>query len=189
MDLAGQVGRRLKELRAERRVSLSELARRSQVGKGTLSELENGRRNPTLETLYALTTALDAPLSAVLPSSAAPPSSADRAEISGSAVSAVLIERFEDTAAVTEVYRARIRAGAVQTSAAHAPGTREHLTVLHGTARVGEVSGPLVAGPGDHVEWAADVPHLYCAPSGDVEAILIVRHPAHDADGKRGSVA
>ncbi|MFF4291683.1 hypothetical protein ACFY0R_41385, partial [Streptomyces sp. NPDC001633] len=112
----------------------------------------------------------------------------ERAEISGRAVSAVLIERFEDAAAVTEVYRARIRAGAVQTSAAHAPGTREHLTVLHGTARVGEVSGPLVAGPGDHVEWAADVAHLYCAPSGDVEAILIVRHPAHAADGKHGSV-
>lgn len=101
-------------------------------------------------------------------------------------MSAVLIERFEDTAAVTEVYRARIRTGVVQTSAAHAPGTREHLTVLHGTAHVGEVFAPLVAGPGDHVEWAADVPHLYCAPSGDVEAILIVRHPAHAADRRHG---
>ncbi|WP_335936459.1 helix-turn-helix domain-containing protein [Streptomyces sp. PTD5-9] len=187
MDLAGQVGNRLKELRVDRRLSLSELARRSRVGKGTLSELENGRRNPTLETLYALTTALDAPLSAVLPSAAAPLPVTGRAGVSGSAVDAVLVERFEDTDAVSEVFRVRIRAGTVQTSAAHAPGTREHLTVLHGTARVGETASPLLVGPGDHAAWAADVPHLYSAPSGDVEAVLIVRYPAPPADGKRAT--
>ncbi len=63
MELAQEVGARLRRLRQDRGLSLSELARRSGVGKGTLSELETGQRNPTLETLYALTTALEAPLS------------------------------------------------------------------------------------------------------------------------------
>lgn len=61
MGLGDEVGRRLKQLRVDSGLSLSELARRSGVGKGTLSELETGRRNPTLETLYALTTALGRP--------------------------------------------------------------------------------------------------------------------------------
>ncbi|KQV19245.1 MULTISPECIES: XRE family transcriptional regulator [unclassified Kitasatospora] len=172
MELADQVGRRMRELRIERGLSLSELARRSGVGKGTLSELESGGRNPTLETLYALTTALDTPLSSVLIGTAA------GAWISGSAVDAVLTERFEDAAATNEVYRVRIRAGTVQQSAAHAPGTEEHMVVLAGTARLGDVSSPRLVSAGEHAHWAADVPHLYAAPAGDVEAVLIVRYPA-----------
>ncbi|MFD3874495.1 helix-turn-helix domain-containing protein [Streptomyces sp. NPDC058623] len=152
-------------------MSLSELARRSKVGKGTLSELESGRRNPTLETLYALTTALKVPLSTALHDLASP------AKISGHAVDAVLIERFEAEAAVTETYRVRIRSGTTQESAAHSPGTTEHIFVLAGIARVGGLADPALIGPGKHGSWAADVPHLYQAPEGDVEALLIVRYP------------
>ncbi|GLW08103.1 hypothetical transcriptional regulator [Microtetraspora sp. NBRC 13810] len=171
MEVAEQVGRRIREIRTERGLSLSELARRSRIGKGTLSELETGRRNPTLETLYALTTALGTPLSAVLPPAVA------RAGISGDAVHAVLVERYEDAAAVTEVFRILIRAGTLQESPAHPPGAEEHIIVLGGTARVGEVTSPLVVGPGGHGRWAADVPHLYDAPDGDVEAVVTVRYP------------
>ncbi|MGW3565770.1 helix-turn-helix domain-containing protein [Streptomyces sp. NPDC000941] len=171
MDLAARVGLRLRELREAQDLSLSELARRSAIGKGTLSELEGGRRNPTLETLYALTTALKVPLSTALHGLALP------AEISGRAVDAVLTERFEDASAVTETYRIRIRAGTTQESAAHSPGTTEHIVVLAGTARVGDLSAPVSIGPGMHGSWAADVPHLYQAPFGDVEALLVVRYP------------
>ncbi|WP_037627656.1 XRE family transcriptional regulator [Streptomyces aureus] len=171
MDLAASVGSRLKELREARGVSLSALARRSGVGKATLSELESGRRNPTLETLYALTTALDVPLSSVLYDPAHP------ATISGDAVDAVLLERFEADTSVTETYRIRIRSGATQESAAHAPGTTEHIVVLAGTAHVGDVNDPALIGPGAHGSWAADTPHVYRAPAGDVEALLVVRCP------------
>lgn len=173
-DPARQVGTRLRDLRAGRGLSLSELARRSGIGKGTLSELEAGRRNPTLETLYALTSALGLPLSAVL---SVPMS----APISGDAVEAVLTERFEDGAAVSEVYRIRIRAGTVQESAAHTPGSTEDIVVLAGTARVGASAAPAAVGPGGHARWPADVPHLYAAPDGDVEAVLVVRHPVRPA--------
>ncbi|MGW7454323.1 helix-turn-helix domain-containing protein [Streptomyces sp. NPDC054787] len=171
MDLAARVGLRVRELREVQGMSLSELARRSSIGKGTLSELESGRRNPTLETLYALTTALGVPLSAALLDLASP------ATISGDAVDAVLIERFEADDAVSETYRVRIRGGARQESAAHTAGTTEHLVVLAGTARAGTLSAPALIGPGMHGSWPADVPHLYEAPSADVEALLIVRYP------------
>jgi transcriptional regulator with XRE-family HTH domain len=195
MDLNEQVGRRLRRLREERGLSLSALARDSGTGKATLSELESGRRNPTLETLYALTTALGVPLSAVLTDAARDPQGAagpgvplsavltpgtDRAGVCGEAVTAVLVERFEDAHAVTDVFRIRIRSGARQESSAHIPGTQEHLVVLSGTAAVGDPAAPLTAGPGEHAHWSADTSHVYSAPHGaDVEGMLFVRYPLH----------
>ena len=170
MDTAAQVGLRLRELRTARGLSLSELARRSGVGKATVSELEAGRRNPTLETLYALVTALKVPLSALYALAA-------HTEISGSAVDAVLTERFEDAEAITEIYRVRIRAGTVQQSTGHTSGATEHIIILSGSARVGDVAAPVLVGPGEHGGWPADLPHLYEALHGDVEALLTVRYP------------
>ncbi|BAJ26704.1 helix-turn-helix domain-containing protein [Kitasatospora setae] len=197
-ELAARVGLRLRELRVARGLSLSELARRSGVGKATLSGLESGTRNPTLETLYALTTALGLPLSAALQAPeqavreaatgrALERAAADRAAVasggapgvgvSGRVLDAVLLERFEDAAAVSETYRIRIRPGGARRSAAHPAGTVEHLVVLSGTALVGTAASPVTVGPGGHHTWAADVPHHYEAVGPDVEAVLVVRHP------------
>jgi transcriptional regulator with XRE-family HTH domain len=178
VGLNEEVGRRLKELRKERGLSLSELARRSGVGKGTLSELESGLRNPTLETLYALTTALATPLSAVLDD---PPADVREGAggVSGSAVTAVLLERYEDAEAATDVFRVTIADGATQDSAAHVPHTTESLMVLSGTAVVGLPGSPQTVGPGGHAYWRADAPHRYAAPHGEVHGILFVRYPGN----------
>ena len=51
-------------LRAERRragLSLAEVARRAGIAKSTLSQLESGSGNPSIETLWAISTALDVP--------------------------------------------------------------------------------------------------------------------------------
>ncbi|WP_282204809.1 helix-turn-helix domain-containing protein [Kitasatospora fiedleri] len=181
-DLSARIGLRLRELRTARGLSLSELARRAGLGKATLSGLEAGTRNPTLETLYALTTALGLPLSAALqaPEQAAREAATGRAlnaEVSGRVLDAVLLERFEDAAAVSETYRIRIRPGGVRRSAPHPPGTVEHLVVLTGTALVGTEASPATVVPGGHHSWAADVPHRYEAVAQEVEAVLVVRHP------------
>ncbi|MFD7730945.1 helix-turn-helix domain-containing protein [Kitasatospora phosalacinea] len=173
--LSARIGLRLRELRASRGLSLSELARRSGVGKATLSGLESGTRNPTLETLYALTTALGLPLSAVLQDSGG--TAGPEVGVSGRVLDAVLLERFEDAAAVSETYRVRIRPGGVQRSAAHPAGTVEHLVVLSGTALVGAESSPVPVAAGGHHTWAADVPHRYEAVGAGVEAVLVIRHP------------
>src|ERR1700726_5329719 len=55
--------------RRERRrsgLSLTELARRAGIAKSTLSQLESGTGNPSLETLWAICVALDAPFSRLL---------------------------------------------------------------------------------------------------------------------------
>ena len=53
-------------LRRERRrtgLSLTEVARRAGIAKSTLSQLESGTGNPSLETLWAICVALDVPFS------------------------------------------------------------------------------------------------------------------------------
>ncbi len=60
------LARNLRRLRGARGLSLVALAERSTVAKATLTKLEAGRGNPTVETLYAVADALGAPLSELL---------------------------------------------------------------------------------------------------------------------------
>lgn len=56
------VGRRLRELRAERDMSLRALAERSGLNVNTLSLIENSKTSPSVGTLQQIATALDTPI-------------------------------------------------------------------------------------------------------------------------------
>ena len=173
---AHDVGRRLRELRQSRGISLSALARQAGVGKATLSGLETGTRNPTLETLYAVTAALGLPLAAVL---AAPRSAGTSAPmVRGSAVEATLLEVFSDGDVTYELYRIRVISGLTQASPAHHTNVTEHVTVFSGVLRAGPTTAPMLAKAGEYLSWRADVPHTYLAVGpDDVYATLLMRYP------------
>ncbi|HLU57680.1 MAG TPA: helix-turn-helix transcriptional regulator [Pseudonocardia sp.] len=166
---AADVGRRVRELRERQGVSLSELARRARVGKATLSGLEAGTRNPTLETLQSVAAALDLPLTHLLSA---------HTSLRGAAVRIEVLRVFDDGPVTYELCHMRIPAGLSQRSPAHQAGVTEHATVFAGVLQAGPVDAPLRAGPGEHVEWAADVPHTYAAlGADDVLASLLIRYP------------
>ncbi len=56
------LGRRVKELRAEREITQEELADRAGLFRTYLSRVERGTANPTLSMLHALAKALDVPV-------------------------------------------------------------------------------------------------------------------------------
>ncbi|MEJ5913966.1 XRE family transcriptional regulator [Pseudokineococcus sp. 1T1Z-3] len=188
MSQVGQdVGTRLRQLRARGGLSLSELARRSGVGKATLSELEAGRRNPTLETLFALTTALGEPLSAALPPAA--PQRPPAPDAVDDVVDAWLLE----SSTGVEVYRLRVRAGPGRVSSPHTAGVREQVLVVSGTLRCGPAAGDEATGDGpapealggrvlaagESTEYPGDVAHTWQACGGqDVTAVLVMRYDA-----------
>ena len=166
------VGERVRVLRQAAGVSLSELAKRAGIGKATLSGVETGTRNPTLETLWAITAQLGVPIAAILDT---PPSPQI---MHGTAVEAALLDVFDDERVTYELYRLRIPPGITQSSAAHLEGVSEHLTVFSGTLVAGPVDAPLTAGPGHHIAWRSDVPHSYLAVGPDeVRASLLMRYP------------
>jgi transcriptional regulator with XRE-family HTH domain len=183
VELVKVVGANLRAARAHRGLSLSETARRADIGKGTLSELEAGRRNPTLETLYALATVLDVPLGRLLvvesessENAALVVNRASCADLSGRTVDVQLMDRVLGGGQRLEVYRLQVRAGARYVSVAHRPRVIEQLLVHSGTLVVGPKSAPETLGPGDYIRFDGGVDHVYQALDDEVTATLVMRY-------------
>ena len=165
------VGARIRVLREARGLSLSALAAQAGIGKGSLSELETGRRNPTLDTLYAVATPLGVPLAALLDDH-------DGAAVADEGVVATRVRVLREPGRTTEVYLLRLAAGVERTSPAHPAGVEEQLVVLAGAGEVEHGGQVLAVGPGDHVRFAADVPHSYRAgPDEPLEAVNVIVTP------------
>lgn len=164
------VGRRLRELRTERGLSLSELARRAGVGKGSLSEIEAGGRNPTVETLYALCGPLDVPLTALVGESPGAHSVAD------GGMRTVLLSVRHLPHVTVEVFRLEFPAGADHVSPGHGPAVREHLTVADGALTVGPVGTEQTLQQGDSHSWTSDGPHRFATADG-AEAVVVITTP------------
>ena len=168
---AGEVGRRLRELRVERGLSLSELARRAGVGKGSLSEIESGGRNPTVETLYALCEPLDVPLTALVGESPGVHPAAD------GGMRTVLLSVRHLPRVTVEVFRLEFPDGAEHISPSHGTGVREHLTVVDGTVRAGPVGEESVVEEGATLSWLSDRRHRFAAVDGAAEAVVVITTP------------
>jgi transcriptional regulator with XRE-family HTH domain len=171
-DLTRLVGERLRAARHDRGLSLAALAETAAIGKGSLSEIENGARNPTLSTIYALAGALGVPLATLL---------ADQpgARIASPGIEARLLDVSRDDGAIVEVYRLRLDPLAEHRSPAHGPGVIEHLLVTAGRALVGRVGSETEIGPGESARWVSDADHGYAALGPDpVASVLVIRSPA-----------
>jgi len=172
------LGTNLRARRDEQGISLSELARRSGIAKGTLSQLESGAGNPTIETVFSLSNALGVPVSSLLAEQPVAElvvvRSADVDVLRGDAVDLRMLRRVETTGLV-EVYDQQIRPGATQRSTGH-PGT-EHTVVISGVLRITAHGRSQEIGPGDYVAIQAQGPHQYEAVDGLVRSVLLLEYP------------
>ncbi|MCR5977530.1 helix-turn-helix domain-containing protein [Gordonia jinghuaiqii] len=169
-DRRRTVGTRIATLRTRRGMSLSALAREAGIGKGSLSELEAGQRNPTLDTLYAVAGPLGVPLTALLGQESG-------AEGASPYLAARLlhVEHVPDAGTV-EVFWLQVTPGGVRESPAHGPGVVEHVHVVSGHLVAGRVGEERTAGPGHSLQWISDVPHTYRSDDGAL-AVLTIRSP------------
>lgn len=165
------LGARLRELRLERGISLSELARRAGVGKGSLSEIESGRRNPTVETLYSICGPLEVPLTALLGEDPGADS------VSAAGMRTVLLSVRHLPARTVEVFRMEFPADSDHTSPGHGPGVTEHLTIVEGAMRVGPIGEEVLVDAGESHSWSSAEAHRYRAIRGPGEAVLVIMTP------------
>src|ERR1700728_170280 len=123
-------------------LSLSELARLAGIAKSTLSQLESGTGTPSLETLWALSVALDVPFSRLVDQPSRPPVTVLRR---GEGV-AVASERAHYVATLLaschpntrcDIYLMSMEPGPPRESHPHNPGTIEHAVVGSGRALIG----------------------------------------------------
>lgn len=140
----------LRRMRIARRLSLSELARATGMSKATLSSVESGRSNPTVETLAALAGALRVSLGELLEE---PPLGEIRV------VRAGRLDRVDE--AVVELSERAWDPHQVEAPEPAAPGTRAGVYVLEGRLIAGPVERVTELGVGDYASFAVDAPHVY----------------------------
>lgn len=165
-ELSALIGERLTSARAVRGLSLGALARAAGIGKGSLSEIEGGSRNPNLSTLYALAGALEVPMSWLL---------AERtgAEVSAPGIHTRLLATTQADDVTVEVFALRLDPGPPHRSEPHGAHVTEHLLVTRGRAEVGPLDAPAELGVGEALQWRADTRHGYRA-LGDAPAEAVL---------------
>lgn len=174
------VGRLAAAVRAERDragLSLSELARRAGLSKSTLSQLEAGKGNPGVETVWSLATVLGVPFSALIDppqperalvrAGAGDPTRSDLADYSA------LVLSHSPPNVRRDLYRIDAEPGAVKVSAPHASGTVEHVVLITGRARAGAQDDPTELGPGDYLRYPGDVDHVFEALEAGTSAVMV----------------
>jgi transcriptional regulator with XRE-family HTH domain len=179
-DIVALVSLSLRRERARAALSLTDLARRAGIAKSTLSQLENGTGNPSLETLWALSTALGVPLSRLID----PPRSDVRVI---RAQEGVILRAEHDPygaamlascppGARRDIYRVGAEPGASHLASPHTAGTVEHLILGTGRALAGPEGAPVELGPGDYLRYPGDVPHVFDALDPGTLGVIIMEH-------------
>lgn len=173
----------LQKWRLRRGLSVSALARAAEVSKSTVSELERGNGNPSLDTLWSLAKTLNVPLGSFF--------------VDARVENEVDVRRYDDApmAQGEEGHVARIMAGwqssgeieiAVVTLAANArreskgnaPGVTERAVCVEGTVEVGTPGRSAVLGVGDLLTFRADQPHFYHAIGGPGRLVVVQQYSA-----------
>jgi transcriptional regulator with XRE-family HTH domain len=171
----------VRSLRLQAGLTLADLAAAAGLGKSTLAQLESGRANPSVETLWAIAAALQVPFARiveeerpslrVLRAREVPAMRSD--ESPGWAGRLLAASHRRGT---FDLYALDLDAGSVRHAEAHHPGVVEHLVVVVGRLRVGPQTEVVELGAGDLVTFAADVAHVYEAVE-TTHAVLLMAYP------------
>ncbi len=181
------VGRWVRDLRRQRNLTVEELAMRSGVSKSLVSQIERNRTNPTLGTLWRLCGALGVGIQEVLggageaPAAAVVGAHATPAIRSQDGKCGLRILGPVDLGGLVEWYDFSALPGGELVSAAHDPGTVEHLSVLEGSLQVESAGTQVAACAEETARYRADCPHaIRNRGSTPARALLVVvlRRPA-----------
>ncbi|HET8570985.1 MAG TPA: XRE family transcriptional regulator [Candidatus Limnocylindria bacterium] len=170
------VGRRIRHRRQDRGLTLSAVSEATGLNIGYLSQVENDKASPSLETLAALATALDVPIAWFLLDASAPPRvvrAADRPvrEIAPGGQVAQIDGGLSRDLAIFEAAMA-----ARSTTGFHSHPGDEHHVVISGTVRIRQGETVVDAGPGDYVLLDGTLPHDV-EVVGETPARLLIVYP------------
>src|SRR5437763_11276002 len=167
--------------RMEAGLTLADLAQQAGLGKSTLAQLESGKANPSVETLWAIGSALRVPFARIVEE--------DRPALQVVRGHEVPAMRSDETPGwagrllsaahrrgTFDLYLVELEPGAARHAESHHAGVVEHLVVVKGRMLVGPASGPVELDTGDLVTFAADVPHVYVALE-DAAGVLLMSYP------------
>ncbi len=175
------IARAIQKERSRADMSLSALASKAGLAKSTLSQLEAGQGNPSVETLWAIASALDIPFSFLF-EAPQPEVTIIRADegvqlsSEDSEMSATLLANCPPTSR-RDLYRMQLHKGSVRRSGPHPQGTIEHAFIASGRVRLGPAGSSEELGPADYFRYPADVDHAYEALTDQAMLMLVIESP------------
>jgi transcriptional regulator with XRE-family HTH domain len=174
---AAAIGAQIRRRREQRGMSGAELARRSGLSKATLSQLEAGKGNPTIETLDALAVALLIPLTDLLTRDTDPgPVLVPGTELAEGKVGRELLRRISSGHSL-EIWRLRVPPNTELDGVPHATGTIEHLLMSSGRLTAGPTDSPTQLRRGDLFAFAGDAPHVYRTGAQPADVTVVIASP------------
>lgn len=176
-DLGTRIARTLRREREASGLSVSELARRAGVSKATVSQLEGGAGNPSVETLWALGVALGVPFAVLVDQQANAPTLIRADDLAGvpsaAAVYSASLLSASPPGARRDLYLIRAEPGEPRRSDPHHAGTTEHVILISGQAQIGPAGEPVLLNPGDYISYPGDSSHIFEAMVPGTSAVLI----------------
>jgi len=180
IDIQRALAANLRRMRIARHLSLSGLAAATGISKATLSGIESGRSNPTVETLAGLAGVLQSTIGELLeepppgkirvvrdaPGEPAPDGGVPR-RLLDSIPAGASLEVAELVLAARQRSEAPPRAG----------GARSCVYVRAGKVVAGPVERHTELAIGDYASFPADVPHAYEASGQPARALLLTQIP------------
>jgi transcriptional regulator with XRE-family HTH domain len=175
------VAANVRALRMQADMTLAELASAAGLGKSTLAQLESGKGNPSVETLWAIAAALRVPFARIVDEQrpslrvvrAAEVPPLHSAETPGWAGRLLTASHGRGT---FDLYALDLEKGAVRHADPHHAGVLEHLVVVVGRLRAGPQDEPVLLEAGDLITFGADVPHVYEALE-TTHCVLLMAYP------------
>jgi transcriptional regulator with XRE-family HTH domain len=170
------VGSRIRRRRVDRGLTLARVAELSGLNIGYLSQVENDKASPSLETLASLAAALDVPIAWFLLDTSVAPRlvrASDRPRRRGREGGG-LTQVDGGIARDLAIFEGTMPAG--HRTGFHAHPGDEHHVVLSGRIRITQGETVVDAGPGDYVLLDGTLPHD-AESIGDEPARLLIVYP------------
>lgn len=171
------VGAQIRRRRHERSLTLAAVAELTGLNVGYLSQLENDKASPSLETLAALADALDVPIAWFLLDQSIGPRmvrAAERPQRTLPDGAGAMTQVDGGIARDIAIFEGEMPAGHRTGFHAH-PGDEHHI-VMSGRIRITQGEAVVEAGPGDYVLLDGTLPHDAEA-LGDEPARLLIVYP------------
>jgi transcriptional regulator with XRE-family HTH domain len=166
--------------RESRGFSLGALAEKAGISKTSLSKIEAGQGNPSLDVLCRIASALGVPVGTLFGEESRPQLQVMRRDEghvitseSGLAIRPILTEGRNHR---TEIYEMLLPARVAYHSFAHLSGTQECIICIEGDLTLGPEGQEVHLHSGDAVWFSADLPHSYTS-AGGARAVLVMQYP------------
>ena len=155
------LAKRIKSLREEKNYSLSGLAKKAGISKSNLLGIEEGKTNPTINTLWAIANALNVPFGELIED-----------KITEENIEITLIEKQKNI----EVYKMKLKNHHTQKATPHPKNTKEDIFVIEGEILTGTFEEPKILNKNEIYTFRADRPHIYKAITKTATLIVTIHY-------------